>query len=214
MEMRLRGGDALEPCSCPELIYYSVESHNVDRSQSPFAIGSPSHSMESNVSPPVLWIKDRQKSMAPLKSDPHGCRNESYHDFRQDGLRQREQSALGKDHFDMTSLYGFWSHFLVGHFNPRMYEEFHRLALEDGESSTGMRNLLQYYDESILSQRNVLDDNVARDVVDLVNAESSKSERPILTKLRAVWRNGAFNLRNRSKLAKFVGPDLKADLER
>ena len=181
----------------------------MDRSQSPFAVGGPSRSTESNVSPPVLWIKDRQNFVAP-----DGCEPESYHHFRQDALKQREESALGKDHYNMSSLYKFWSHFLVGRYNARMYEEFHSLALEDGESSTGMRSLLQFYDHSILSQRKVLDDNVARDFLDLVNAESSNSERPLFAKLRAVWRNGAFNIFNRSKLAKFVGPDLEADLER
>lgn len=98
-----------------------------------------------------------------------------------------------------------------------MYEEFHRLALEDvaqRESTTGMRSLLRYYDESILSQKTISDDNIARDFVDLVKVEKSKPERPAFSKLRAVWRNGAFNMKNRSKLTKFVDTDLKAELER
>ena len=98
-----------------------------------------------------------------------------------------------------------------------MYKEFRQLALEDASqrgSTTGLRNLLKYYDESILSQKTVSDDNIARDFIDLVRLETNSKERPAFAKLRAVWRNGAYSLKNRSKINKFLDPDLKAELDR
>lgn len=77
-----------------------------------------------------------------------------------------------------------------------------------------MQSLLRFYDESVLSQKAISDDTIAQDFVELVKVEKPKAERPIFAKLRAVWRNGAFNMRNRSKLAKFVDADLKTELER
>ncbi len=98
-----------------------------------------------------------------------------------------------------------------------MYEEFRQFALEDAserESTTGLRNLLKYYDESILGQKTISDDKIARDFVELVRLEINSKERPAFGKLRTVWRNGAYNMKNRSKLSKFLDTDLKSELDR
>ena len=96
-----------------------------------------------------------------------------------------------------------------------MYEEFRHLSFEDitrRETSVGIKNLVQYYDESILGPR-VVSDDLARDYVDLVKTELSRNEKLAFDKLRATWRNGAFNMRNRSKIDKIIDSELKAQLE-
>lgn len=97
-----------------------------------------------------------------------------------------------------------------------MYEEFRRIAFEDAKrqgSTVGIKNLVQFYAKSILGQKTISDE-IARDFVDLVKAESSDRERPAFDKLRAAWRNGAFNMKNRKKIDKILDVDLKAELER
>jgi la-related protein 1 len=163
--------------------------------------------------PPVMWVKG-QKAQAPVTEEN---KNEPYNTVRARALRHREACPVGEIDNDMKLLYEFWSHFLVRNFNPHMYQEFRKCAIDDyhnRKNMFGITNLIQYYDEILKSKKKVIPDILAKHYVDVVKEEDPLKERIAFTKLRAAWRNGAVEMKSRKKISNLVDNKLREELER
>lgn len=100
---------------------------------------------------PTYWRLDG--TMAQI-SDTNN--KETYVNMHDRAVEQRRQANPGEVPVDMKRLYRFWGHLLETNFNPALYKEFRRFALEDAgaknPSRVGLSHLLQYY-KTTLSQR-------------------------------------------------------------
>jgi la-related protein 1 len=158
------------------------------------------------------WVKDKN---SPVNVAPPGCFHESYAFLRSKALNQRRLSVSGGCSHDMSVLYQFWSHFLVRNFNTRMYDEFCLFALEDSRkklSDVGISNLIKFYGESVLSNQDVVRENVVRDFIDLIRSEK-EPWRPAFDQLRSALHNDNMNARNRTRINELLDDELKASLD-
>ncbi len=190
---------------------YSDHDYRLERGrgQLPSAAEEFAHLNYQSGSLPVFWVKD---GVPPVGLRQEGLTDEPYESLRS---RAFEQRLYGNLVADMETLYEFWSHFLIRNFNVRMYDEFRGMALEDSNNGadSGHRHLIRYY-EALLSGQTPLTERLAKDLVNLVQAETVDSARPVFQILRTAWRNGAFNLKSRKRVDSVLTPPLRAELEK
>lgn len=196
------------------LVNGSDSSSNLSRVASPSNARS-SERPSPNADLAVFWVKEQDKDI-PVQQLPSDLTSEPYAHLRLKALEQRSHAATGNCPYDMDVLYQFWCHFLIRNFNNRMYTEFKDHANEDGKSRhnfTGLQNLIKFYSQSLASH-NPIRDRVVKDYVQLVQNEPQELKRAAFKDLRAAWRNGALNLKNRKKLADILDDELKEKLDK
>jgi la-related protein 1 len=152
------------------------------------------------------------KDGAPPDSwNQEGSTSEKYQSLRDRALAERYPGIVTDD---MDWLYQFWSHFLVRNFNSDMYNDFRTIAWEDAVAGYdgGLSHLSQYYG-ALLTGPRVLSRGLALDIVKLAEADLEQ-KRHMFYKLRSAIRDGAFNIKSRIMIDKFLTPQFKEELEK
>jgi la-related protein 1 len=159
----------------------------------------------------LYYIKDKD---SPSYDSPTETTTELYLHARDRALQQRSFHPCPHD---MVVMYNFWEHFLVRNFNARMYSEFRAFAMEDASTRNefkGLNSLLKYFGKAITFQDIPIRRTVAQDYVNLVRSEPRESDRPAFKQLRAAWRDGALNMKNRKRVKELLPQELEQELDR
>jgi la-related protein 1 len=161
--------------------------------------------------PGIFWIKDKD---SPSHELPAETTSDLYLAARDRAITARSFHPCPHD---MNVMYQFWEHFLVRNFNSRMYMEFRTFAMDDASARNefhGLNSLLKYYGKALSFHEVPIRRNVAADYVNLVRSEQQNSDRPAFKQLRAAWRDGALNMKNRKRVKDFLDPGMEEELDR
>lgn len=195
-------------------VHCSFESKSQDGPSATLSLSAPTSApaLTPGKNLQYYWVKGKT---TPVASLPSACTHESYTHLRYKALEQRKHALHGSCPHDMDVWYQFNSHFLIRNFNKTMYLEFKRFALEDSAhrgSDIGIKNLMLYYGESLLSTQTLIRECVARHYVELARSDNPKF-RPAFQQLRAAYRNGSLAPENRKRIDDLLDDDLRASLE-
>lgn len=139
-----------------------------------------------------------------------GQYDQSYQSLHDLAFQQHQQGVEGA----LEPLYSFWGDFLVDKFNLGMYQEFQATAVKDLQegSDSGMKHLVRYFGK-VLGGRIPISERLATDMVNL-SREEKTNDRPLFHTLRAVWRNGATNMKTIKRLGDVLTAEEKAELDK
>ncbi|RMZ84301.1 hypothetical protein DV738_g528, partial [Chaetothyriales sp. CBS 135597] len=167
-----------------------------------------SNALPTAPEPSRFVYKDGLQSEIP--ADKPGQYVLSYPQARESAFRNRELGLADA----MSTMYSFWSSFLVDNFNLGMYQEFKTTSLQDlsrGDDS-GIKHLMVYFDKALKS-RSPIADAVAADLANFLRDEADGKAR-VYKIIRVAWRNGALNLKTRKKIGDLLSDEEKASFDK